>query len=110
MLEDVLAVARAPAHTPDQLHELRMQSVNADLVRPLLARLDDLRVDFLTRLVDDLFDSAWVNSAIRHQLFERESRHFAADRIEAGHDNRVRCIVDDDVDAGCELEGADVSA
>src|SRR5262245_14218222 len=51
VLEDVLAVTGTPAHPPDELDQLRVQAVNAGLVRCLFTRLDDLRVDFLPRLV-----------------------------------------------------------
>src|SRR5689334_5949875 len=110
MLKNVLAVARPPMHAADELDELRMQAMNPRLVRGRLADLEDLCVDFLARLVDDLFDAAWMNTSIRHELLEREARDLAANRIEAGDHHRVRRIVDDDIDSGRQLEGADVPA
>src|SRR5215213_3454894 len=110
VLKDVLAVARAPLHPPDELDELRMEAVHTGVVRRLLACLDDLDVDFLLRLVDDLLDPAGVNPTVRHELLERQARHLAANRIEAGHHHGVRRVVDDDVHAGGELERADVAA
>ena len=84
--------------------------MDADLVARRLAQLDDLGVDFLPRLGDDLLDPPRMNAPVADQLLEREPRDLAADRIEAGHDHGVRRVVDDDVDAGRELEGADVPA
>ena len=51
-----------------------------------------------------------MDASVRHELLERQPRDLAADRIEAGHDDGVGRVVDDDVDAGGELERADVSA
>jgi hypothetical protein len=110
VLKDVLAVARSPSHATDELHELRMQTVNTCVVRRLLASLDDLRLDFLARFVDDFFDATWMNAAVRDQLLQREARHFTADRVETRHDDRIRRVVDDHVNTSRELERTDVSA
>ena len=67
-------------------------------------------VDFLARLVDDFLDAARMDASVGHELLERQARDLAAHRIEARDDDRVRRVVDDDVDAGRELERADVSA
>ena len=50
-----------------------------------------------------------MDAAVGHELLEREPRDLAADRVEAGDDDGVRRVVDDDVDAGGELERADVA-
>ena len=44
------------------------------------------------------------------QLLERQAGDLAADAVEAGEDDGVRRVVDDDVDAGEVLERADVAA
>ena len=87
-----------------------MQSVHAALVRGPLAGLDDSLVDFFLRLVDDLLDPSRMNPSVGDKFLERETRHFAPHRIEAGDDDRVRRVVDDDVDSGRQLERANVSA
>ena len=51
-----------------------------------------------------------MDAAVGHQLLERQPRDLATDRIEAGDDDRVRRVVDDHVDAGRQLERADVPA
>ena len=51
-----------------------------------------------------------MDASVGHELLEREPRDLAAHRIEARHDDRVGRVVDDDVDAGRELERANVSA
>jgi hypothetical protein len=50
-----------------------------------------------------------VDAAVR-QLLERDARGLAADRVEAGQDDGLGRVVDDDVDAGGLLERADVAA
>src|SRR6266478_4208506 len=51
-----------------------------------------------------------MDSAVGDELFEGETRDFAAYRIEARHNDRIRRVVDDDVDSGGELERANVPA
>jgi hypothetical protein len=109
MLQDVLPVARAIVHAPDELHELCVQSVCADFVRRLLAHFLDGRFDFLARLGHHFFDAARMDAPVGHQLLQRQSRDFASHRIEARHHHRVRRVVDDHVDARGELERTDVA-
>src|SRR5882672_11395737 len=51
-----------------------------------------------------------MNAPIGDELLQRQPRDLAADWIEARDDYRVGSIVDDDIDASRELEGADVPA
>ena len=86
-----------------------VEPVRAHLVRRLLAHVLDRSVDLLLRLLHDLLDAPRMDAAVGDELGERHARNLAAHRIEAGDDHRIRRIIDDDVDAGGELEGADVS-
>src|SRR6266550_3180496 len=110
MLEDVLAVRGAVLHPPDQLHQLGVHAANAGVVHGLLARLDDARVHVGLRLLHDLFDAARMDAAVGDQPLERQAADLAAHRLEAGHDDRIGRVVDDDVDAGGGLERANVAA
>src|SRR5205085_11662155 len=83
---------------------------NAGFVCRLLPNLDDLRVDFLARLVDDFLDTPRVDAAVGDELLQCQARDLAPNGIEAGYDDGVRSVVDDHVDAGGELERADVPA
>ena len=49
-----------------------------------------------------------MDPAVGDQRLQRPPGDLAADRIEAGDDDRVRRVVDDDVHAGRQLERADV--
>ena len=110
MLEDVLAVRGAVLHPPDQFHQLGMHAANSGVVHRLLPRLDDAGIDVRLRLFHDLFDAARVDAAVGDQPLERQAPDLAAHRLEAGHDDRVGRVVDDDVDAGGGLECANVAA
>src|SRR3954463_16666320 len=44
------------------------------------------------------------------ELLQSEPRGLSSDRVEAGEHHRLGRIVDDEVDAGVRLEGADVPA
>jgi hypothetical protein len=74
----------------------------------LFAGFDDLGVDFLPRLVDDLFDAPGMNAPVRDQFLERQARDLSAHRVEAGYDDGIRGVVDDDVHTSRELERANV--
>ena len=53
---------------------------------------------------------AGMDAAVGEQLGERQARRLAAHPVEAGEHDGLRGVVDDEVDAGHVLEGADVAA
>ncbi len=53
---------------------------------------------------------AGMDAAVLQQLLERQAGDLAAHAVEAREDHGVRRVVDDEVDAGEVLEGADVAA
>jgi hypothetical protein len=55
--------------------------------------------------------ASWqVDAAVGDQLADGQSADLAPDRVEAGDGDRLRGVVDDEVDPGGRLEGADVAA
>ena len=62
----------------------------------------------LLGLLDDLLDPGGVDAAVLDQLLQRDLGDLAADAVEAGDDHHAGRVVDDHVDAGGLLEGADV--
>ena len=110
VLEDVLPVARAVAEAAEDLHELLVERAAVRLEDRLLARLADDLLDLRLRLVVHLLDPRRVDAAVLDQLRQREARHLAAQPVERREHDRVRRVVDDEVDAGEVLEGADVAA
>ena len=87
-----------------------MDAVDADFEDGLLAGLADVVVDLLLGLAHHLLDAARMNAPVGDQPLERRRGDLAADRVETGDHHRLRRVVDDQVDAGRRLEGADVAA
>ena len=67
-------------------------------------------LDLAFRLLDHFLDARRVDAPIRDQLLERDARDLAAHRIESGQRDRLRRIVDYQIDAGQSLDRADVAA
>ena len=86
-----------------------MQIVQAELERDRRAFLAHRLVGLVLDLLDDLFDARRVDAAVGDQPLDRLLRDLAAVGIEAGQDDRARRVVDDEIDAGRELERADVA-
>ena len=75
----------------------------------LLARLQDAGLDVFLRLRDHLLDARRMDAPVDDQLRQRAARDFAPDGIEGREHDGFGCVVDDDVDPGQCLEGADVA-
>jgi len=110
VLEHVLAIARAIPQATHDLDELGMQLAAVRLEDRLLACLDDVLLELGLRLVIHLLDPGRVDATVLDQLSERDLGHLAADAVEGGENDRVRRVVDDDVDSGQALESANVTA
>ena len=108
--EHVLSVRRAIAQTSEELEHLGMDVGDAERERRGLPFLEQLLIELLADLLDQLLDARRMDAAVLHQALERDARDLAADRIEAGEDDRFRRVVDDEVDAGGQLERADVAS
>ena len=83
---------------------------HAGFVGGPLAGLAHDELDLGLGLGDDLLDAAGVDAAVGDELGDGDPRDLAADRVEAGQDDRLGRVVDDQVHAGRLLEGADVAA
>jgi len=105
----VLAVAAAELELADQLDQLRVQAGQADLVDGALAFLQDHALDFLARIFHQLLDAGRVDAAVNDQLGQRPLGDLAAHGVEAADGDGFRRVVDDDIDAGRLLKGADVA-
>ena len=90
--------------------ELLAQLAAVRLEDRLRTCLVDLLVELRLRLVVHLLDPGRMDPAVLDELFERELRDLAADPVERRQDDRVRRVVDDEVDPGQVLERADVPA
>src|SRR5205807_5823482 len=83
---------------------------NAEREGSGLAFFEQLLIELLSNLFDQLLNARRMDAAVLHEAFERNARDLAPDRIEAGEDDRFRRVVDDQVDAGGQLQRADVAA
>src|SRR5699024_8210713 len=110
VVEDVLAVGCPVVEPAQQLHQRVVQPVDAGLHhRPFALRLD-LGLDLFAGLFDHLFDAGGVDAAVGDQLLQRNPGDFPPDGVKAGKGDGLGSVVDDQVDAGQRLEGADVAA
>ena len=110
VLQDVLAVARPVPEPAEDLDELLVQLAAVRLEDRLLAGLPDVLVELRLRLVVHLLDPGRVDTAVLDELVEREARDLAPERVERRQHDRVRRVVDDEVDARQVLERPDVAA
>ena len=92
------------------LDQLGVEALDVGVEAGLLAGLEDVALELGLGLVVGLLDARRVDAAVLQQLLERHPGDLAADAVEAGQDHGVRRVVDDEVDAGEVLEGADVAA
>src|SRR5436305_1254514 len=94
----------------EDLHELLVEVAAVRLEDRLLARLADVVLELRLRLVVHLLDAGRVDAPVLDQLHERQLRRLTADAVERRQDDGLRRVVDDEVDAGEMLEGANVAA
>ena len=110
VLEHVLAVARAVSHAAQELDQFVVDAVHVGLKDRLLAGLADLVVHLAAGLLDHFLDAGRMDAAVGNELLQRDARDLAANRVERGDDDRLRRVVDDQVDAGRGFQRADVAA
>ena len=108
VLEHVLTVRSAVMQAAQQFHDFGVQAVHVDFEAGLFPVFANRFVDLFCDLLDDFFDPRGMNAPIRYEPVERLPRNFAANGIEPGQDDRLRRVVDDDVNAGRVFERADV--
>ena len=110
VLEHVLPVARAEPKPAENAHELLVERAAVRLEHRLLAGLAHDVLDLRLRLVVHLLDAGGMDAPVLDQLGQRQARDLAAQPVEGREHDRVRRVVDDEVDAGEMLERADVAA
>src|SRR5438309_3207668 len=96
--------------TSKQLHEVRIEPTDSNLVDRRLGRfLHDL-VDLGASLADHLLDAGGVDAPVDEETPERALGDLASDRGEARAHHRLGRVVDDQIAAGERFESPDVSA
>ena len=110
VLEHVLAVGGAELQAAQQLDQLGVQAVDVGIEGGLFALLPDALLHLAAGFFHHLFDAARLDAAVQDQLFQGHPGNLAADGVETGEDDRLRRVVDDQVNAGHGLQRADVAA
>ena len=110
MLQYILAIAGTIAQAAKYFHKLMVQSVNAGFKNCLFPCLANLYINFLARLFHHFFNACRMDSAIHDELFKRDARYFAANRVKPRKDDSLGRIVDNEIDTGCGLKCTDVAA
>src|SRR5260370_13851219 len=93
MHQHILRVAVAILEHPKQLDQFRMDSVHADFDNRALSGLANRFLDLLLGLAHDFLDTSRMNPSLRDELFERNSRYLATDRIVARDDHSFGSVV-----------------
>ena len=109
MLQCILAIACPELHLAQQPDQFGMDAMHAYLKRGGLSLLLNHDLHFFLRLLHHLLDPGGMDASIYDQLFQRDPGHLPADGVESRQDHRFRRIVDDQIDAGHGLQGADVA-
>ena len=108
--QSVLAKAGAVLQAADELDEVGVQAVDAQLHDSALALPLHLQLEVVAALLHRLLDAGGVDAAIADEALQRHAGHLAAGLVEGGQGNGLRGIIDDEVNAGGRLKGADVAA
>src|SRR2546430_14341059 len=107
VLEAILSVRSAELHPPDELDELGMEPLDADLEARPLALFLEVLLHLPLDLLDHLLDARGMDPAVGDQRLEREPRDLAPVRIVRRDDDGLGGVVDDQVHARVLLERAD---
>src|SRR3972149_10599248 len=110
MQKHVLRIAVTKLYPPQQLHELGVNAMDPDVKNSLLPRLPDSLFYLLLRLAHNLFYPPRVDTAIGHELFQRQPGNFPTNGIMAGNDHGLRSIINDQINPRSRFQGADIAS
>ena len=110
MHEHVLSVAGPELQPAEKPEQLGGHPVHVGVQHGLLAGVLDLLLHLFSSLGVHLLDLGRMDAAVGHQLGQRQPGDLPADGVETGEHHRFGRVVDDEVDTGEILQGADVAA
>ena len=84
--------------------------MNACLKDGALAGLLDDGVHLAAGTLNGLLNARGMNAPVGNELFQRQARDLAANGIKRGQGNCLRHIVDNEIDSGHGLDGADIAS
>ena len=108
--QDVLPIAGAEFEPAKKLDQVRMQADDIRLIGDALALFADRAVQLGLRLVDDVLDPGRVDPAVLKQLLQHPPRQLTPERVVRRYSDDLGGVVDDQVDTGRLLEGANIAA
>ena len=108
--QSVLAKAGAVLQAADELDEVGVQAVDAQLHNSALALPLHLQLEVVAALFHRFLNAGGVDAAIADKALQRHAGHLAAGLVEGGQGNGLRGIINDKVNAGRSLKGADIAA
>ena len=106
----VLAVGGAVLQPPDQLDEVGVQAVDAQVHDRFFALALHLQLKLAAALVHRFLDAGGVDAAVRDQALQRQAGDLAAGLVKARQRDGLGRVVNDEVAAGGGLQRADVAA
>jgi len=110
VLQHILTIGGTIAQAAQELNQLVVDAVLIGLEHGVVASFADLVVHFFAGLLHHFLDAGGVDAAVHDQLLHGDAGDLTADGVKGGHDDGFGGIVDDEVDAGGGLQGADVAA
>ena len=110
MVQDALAKRGAESKATKRANKFRVQVMDANVERRLLASLLDLLVHELFSLRVHLFDAGRVDAAVSDEVFHGNAADLATNGIETRNGNALRSIVDEQIHARKLLEAANIAA
>src|SRR2546423_9360348 len=67
-------------------------------------------INFLLCLGDDILNTSGMDAPIQDEPCQCNPSHFTADRIEARENDCFRCIIDDEINTCCSLQGTNTAS
>ena len=98
--EHVLTVGAAELQAAQHLDHLRVNIRHTDFEDRSFTGPLDLLLQLLLRPFEHLFDARGVYAAVADQLLERQTGGLATDGIEAGKDDSLWSVIDDEIHPG----------
>src|SRR5690242_6756452 len=99
MIQNVLGKTAAESEAAEAFDDLRRHRREAEFVNGLLAGAHDVFIHFFADLRNDFFDAGGMDASNEDETMHRFASDLAANRIEAGEDDGIRCVVDEDGNA-----------
>ena len=110
VVEHILTVTGTELQTAEQAYKLCVDAVDTDLKDSTFTGLLDDGINFTAGFFHHFLNAGGMNTTVGNEFFQSETSNLTADRVKAGQSDRLRHIVDDQIDAGQRFNGTDISA